>query len=267
MAEKFRRMMLEGLPVDGLDVIDAHDHMGPYFNFRVHRNGSAAAMLERAYIAGIGKVCAAAHAAIGPDMVWGNDEVSKAIKAHPGRVYGYVTIKPCPEQEMDQEIKRCFAQKGFIGIKLHPGLHGVNVAHEGYAPAMEYADKNCLPVLIHTWSRADLADTEKLARRYPCARFIAAHSGGDPGLLDEALAIIGRNENVFGDTALSYAPHRGIEYMVRKAGADKIIFGSDMPFYDPVFTLARIVCADIGETEIERIVGGNFRKICPGVGE
>ena len=47
------------------------------------------------------------------------------------------------------------------------------------------------------------------------------------------------------DTALSYAPHNGIEYAVKKAGAEKIIFGTDMPFYDPVFTLARVICADI----------------------
>ena len=267
MAEKFRKMVLEGLPVSGLEVIDAHAHVGPYFNFPIHRGGSAEAMIERADTAGIGKMCITANAAIGPDMVWGNDEVQRAVESHPGRIFGYVTIKPCSEQEMAEELDRRFAGRGFIGIKLHPGLHGVNVAHPSYRPAMELADERGLPVLIHTWSHADVADAGQLAARYPNARFIVAHMGGAPNVLDYALEVIAERDNLFGDTALSYAPHRGIEYAVKKIGAEKVLFGSDMPFYDPVFTLARLVCADITERDIERIAGKNFRAICAGLSD
>lgn len=267
MAERFRSMVLEGLPVSGIEVVDAHAHVGPYFNFPIHRGGSAEAMIERADTAGIGKMCITANAAIGPDMVWGNEEVRRAIEAHPGRIFGYATIKPCPEPEMAEELDKCFSGKGFIGIKLHPGLHGVNVAHDAYRPAMETAEQRGLPVLIHTWSHADVADAGQLAIRYPNARFIVAHMGGAPDVLEHALEVIAGRENLFGDTALSYAPHRGIEYAVKKIGADKLLFGSDMPFYDPVFTLARVVCADIPEGDIEKIAGKNFLAVCPALSE
>ena len=104
---------------------------------------------------------------------------------------------------------------------------------------------------------------DALAGQYPNAKFIIAHMGGDPIVLDHALDVMRRRDNAFGDTALSYAPHGNIEYVVRKAGAEKVLFGTDMAFYDPVFTLARVVCADIPESDIEKIVGGNFRAICP----
>lgn len=263
MAEKYRQMVLSGLPVTGLDIIDAHDHLGPYFNFPIYRGGSVESMLERADTAGIGKVCITANAAIGPDMAWGNDETAEAIRKYPDRVLGYATIKPCAETDMLSELDRLFSQKGFIGIKLHPGLHGVNVANAAYRPAMEYADAHSLPVLIHTWSHADVNDVSALAAAYKNASFIIAHMGGAPDVLDHAIDTLIVHDNVFGDTALSYAPHRGVEYIVRRAGADKLVFGSDMPFYDPVFTLARVVCADIHESEIEKIVGENFKAICP----
>ena len=124
MAGKYRQMVLDGLPISGIEVIDAHDHVGPYFNFPIFRGGSAESMLERADTAGIDKVCLAANAAIGPDMTWGNDETAEAIRRFPKRVFGYVTVKPCPEKEMQEELDKRFLGSGFIGIKLHPGLHG-----------------------------------------------------------------------------------------------------------------------------------------------
>lgn len=267
MAEKYRKMVLDGNPIAGLEVIDAHNHLGPYFNFPIHRSGSIESMLERANTAGIGKVCIAANAAIGPDMAWGNDETAEAIRKYPDRVLGYATIKPCAEADMRAELDRLFSQNGFIGIKLHPGLHGVNVAHASYRPAMEYADAHSLPVLIHTWSRADVSDAGALAAEYKSASFIIAHMGGAPDVLEHALDTMKKYDNVFGDTALSISPHRNIEYAVKRVGAEKVIFGSDMPFYDPVFTLARVVCADIHESEIEKIVGVNFKAICPKAAE
>ena len=267
MTEKFRQMVLAGQPIQGLDIIDAHNHLGPYFNLTVYRGGSIESMIERMDTIGVRRICIASNAAIGPDMVLGNDEAEDAITRFPGRALGYVTIKPCKEDEMDRELKRRFAHPGFMGIKLHPGLHGVNVAHESYRPAMECANEHALPVLIHTWSHADVADVGRLASEYKSAPFIIAHMGGAPDVLEHAIDTLTAHDNVFGDTALSYAPHRGVEYIVRRAGAGKLLFGSDMPFYDPVFTLARVVSADIHESEIEKIAGGNFKLICPKAAE
>lgn len=266
MVQKYRDMVLSGQPITGLDIIDAHNHLGPYFNLTVHRGGSAESTLERMDTIGVRKISVAANLAIGPDMHRGNDETEDALTRFPDRIMGYVTIKPCAEGEMEQELRR-FAHPGFIGIKLHPGLHGVNVANASYRPAMEYADRHNLPVLIHTWSHADVADIGKLAAQYRSANFIIAHMGGAPDVLEHAIDTLTAHDNVFGDTALSYAPHRGVEYIVRRAGAGKLLFGSDMPFYDPVFTLARVVCADIHESEIEKIAGWNFKQICPKAAE
>ena len=101
MAGKYRDMVLQGLPVSGLDIVDAHNHLGPYFNFPVHRGGSAQSMIERADTIGVGIMCVSAHAAIGPDMTLGNDEAEAAVRAHPERICGYVSIKPGTEKETE----------------------------------------------------------------------------------------------------------------------------------------------------------------------
>ena len=60
MAEKFRKMMLSGQPIKGLDIIDAHNHLGPYFNLTVYRGGTIESMIERMDAIGVRKISIAA---------------------------------------------------------------------------------------------------------------------------------------------------------------------------------------------------------------
>lgn len=258
----YQRFVLEGRAVSGLDIIDAHDHIGPWNNFRVSGGGSTEALVARADQLGVHRLCLTAHAAIGPDMHLGNDIVQDALRRFPDRAMGYVTIKPCPEEEMLAELKARFQIPGFFGVKLHPDLHGRQAADPVYAPAYAFAASMRVPVLIHTWSNQNVYDTEKMARAYPCAFFIIAHLGGTPDALENALAVIARNDNVFGDTALSAAPKENIAYAVKKIGAEKLLFGTDMPFYDPSFTLSRVLCAGLDDKALQNVLGGNVIRLC-----
>ena len=72
-------LLLRGKPFSQWDIIDSHNHLGPWQAFYVRGNGSIERMLHRADLLGIRKLCVTAHAAIGPDQRLGNDLVADAI--------------------------------------------------------------------------------------------------------------------------------------------------------------------------------------------
>jgi predicted TIM-barrel fold metal-dependent hydrolase len=249
-----------GLPIDDALIIDCHDHIGFMQNFHISSN-TAEGMLESMDALGIDSVCVAAHASIGPDYRYGNDIVIDAISRYPGRFYGYVTVNPNYEDDMGNELDRCFAIPGFIGIKLHPDLHGSAIDNKNYRMAYETADERRCPILIHVWGKSEVAVVDRLAGQYPDARFIMGHAGGDVSGMTDAIDVVNRHNNVYADLAISFAFEGNVEWLVGEMGAGKILFGTDMPFIDPRSAVARVAMAEISDDDKRAVFGLNMKKL------
>ena len=91
-----------GLPIRAVKILDAHGHMGPYFNFHIAWN-DAAGMVEAMDRLGVRTTCVCPHAAIGPDIGLGNDMVMDAIDRYPGRFIGYIGTNPNYLEEVAPE--------------------------------------------------------------------------------------------------------------------------------------------------------------------
>ncbi len=257
MAEK----AIRGLPLSDVTIIDGHDHLGRWFAFHVPCGGTIDQMVARMDQIGINKICVTAHSSIGPDYIYGNNLVMDALKRYPDRVIGYVTINPNYPEDMQHELDRCFAVPGFRAIKLHPECHGQPVDYKTYAVAYEEAERRGCPVLIHIWGEANVHQVDGLAPHYPHAKFIMAHMGGNVKGMEAALDVINRHDNVYGDLALSTPPEGNVEWYVREVGSKKVIFGTDMPFYDPSHVVARVAMADISDEEKKDIFSRNISSL------
>ena len=256
-AEKVRK----GLPFTEFPILDSHDHLGRWIAFHVAKDGTIEQMINCMDRTGINKVFVTAHASIGPDYVYGNDMVFDAIKKYPDRVMGYVTINPNYPEDMQHELDRCFSRPGFRGIKLHPSCHGMPVDEPNFHTAYEYANEHELPVLIHIWGAGHVACVEHLSREYPNARFLMGHFGADPEGMKRAIKLINNRDNVYGDTAISMGIAGNIEWLVRETNPKRILFGTDMPFYEATFTVGRVAMADIPDEVKIDIFGGNLQRI------
>lgn len=245
-----------GLPLEECLVIDCHCHMGPWAAMHVPE-GSPEGMLRSMNTLGIDIACPTAHAAIGPDYVLGNDLVMDAVRRYPERMIGYVTVNPNYPDEMEPELIRCFSQKGMAGIKCHPSLHGLSLEHPNYHPAYAYAEKRSCPVLFHVWGLSEVQKVERLARTYPHAKMILGHAGAEPAAMEYALELACRLDNVWLDLAISRTLEGNVEWFVEKAGSKKILYGSDMPFFDPRPAIGRVAMARISEEEKRDILGRN----------
>jgi Predicted metal-dependent hydrolase of the TIM-barrel fold len=250
-----------GISLDDIEVIDSHNHLGKWNAFYVPQGGTIEQMLARAARLGIDKLCITAHSSIGPDYRYGNDMVYDAITRYPDKVIGYVTVNPNYPEDMENELKRCSAKKGFRAIKYHPSCHGQAPDCKSYAPAYEEAARRDCPVLIHTWGWSDVMAIDRAASSFPETKIIIAHTGGDQKAMEVALDIINRHDNVYGDLALSTPLQGNVEWLVREVGAKKILFGTDMPFFDPSPCLARVAMADIKAEEQKDIFAGNVIRL------
>jgi len=243
-------------------VIDAHTHMGPYFNFHIPDN-DASNMVEVMDRLGINMVCTSPHVGITPDFKMGNDMAAQAMQDFPGRFFGYITLNGSYPDEIQEEIERCY-DMGMRGFKIHPSLHGYPANGENLRPMWEYANDKGLPILSHTWAGDRTCSPGvlgKLAEEYPNVPVLLGHSGGPPAGNDEAVAVCKKRENVFLETCCSSAPYGTIERFVREAGADKVLYGSDMPFVNANAQIGKILYAKISDEDKRKILGLNMARI------
>lgn len=260
---EFAMKIHRGQPIDDMEIIDLHAHLGPYFNMHVPMV-SADDMIVSMDRLGIDKVVASATPGIYSDLIMGNDLTLEAIRKYPGRFYGACLVNGnFPGLSMD-ELHRCFDDEdGFVLIKVHPVLAHCKMDAPEMRKIYEYASENRLFVLVHTWYEGDPFGSQDqfaaMAREYPDALWIMGHSGGPFGSR-YAVEIAEELPNVFLDLTLSMCPAQQIEEFVRCIGSERVVFGTDNPFIDPRPALGRVFLADIERNDLENIVSGNAKR-------
>jgi len=58
-----------------------------------------------------------------------------------------------------------------------------------------------------------------------------------------------------------YQTHRGIEDVVKRFGAERLLFGTRLPYFTPGVALAMVESAGIEENDREKIAGSNLRRL------
>jgi len=149
---------------------------------------------------------------------------------------------------------------GFKGLKLHMGEVGVEPSVGLLSPLLEKAVELRIPVLIDCAQNLRLM--EELVSSFPECTFIVAHLGAHADEdLNVKFAILAReHENVYLDT--SWVDHYWrMPEVVRIAGPDKLIFGSDAPLYHPLVELTKIKILRLPPEDEAKVLGGNISRL------
>ena len=256
--------VLRGEPFEGIDIFDIHAHIGRTADFMQLDTcaGDVVRTLDRL---GAACACVSSILSIHCDTPRGNREVLDAVKRYPGRLYGYLTVSP---HDNAADPSPYFAETGMLGMKVHAAFHRTRIEDERYAPFYEYADRHSLPVLFHAWEARDSAAIAALAKRYHNARFIIGHGAmREWNVKKEAIEAVRRYENVFADTTVSTAYDGAIEFAVKRIGAQRLCYGSDLPFYDCRHVLGKVATSLLSDGDKEKILGGNARRILFAAGQ
>ena len=207
----------------------------------------------------------------------GNADLIAALE-NSRNLLGYVVINPvCPDSIADLAL---LAHEKVIGVKIHPDYHGYDMLSPAVQPFMDKVAQATGLILTHVSCMPGMAFSEagKLlgyAERHPQTNFIFAHLGGmyQNGQYPyfpnyEGLEkIAARNlPNVYVDTAqhLMYVYPGVMQRVVEIYGADRLVFGTDMPLQGPMqarFAIEAIQALEIPQEEKDKILFKNAQRL------
>jgi predicted TIM-barrel fold metal-dependent hydrolase len=237
-------------------IIDCHCHagkgdglIGPW---------DTAAPLEqymlRAARAGIARtvLLAAFHS----DYARANRQVARIVASRPDRFYGFAFVNAERDRaRVYKMVKVSVLRYGFVGIKVH--RHDARITRE----VCEVARAFSLPVLYDVMGEVSVV--ELLAQEYPEVSFIIPHMGSFSDDWRAQLALIDhlvRHPNVYADTSGVRRFDLLVE-AVRRAGPEKLLFGSDGPWLHPGVELAKIRALNLRPGDERLVLGGNFLRL------
>ena len=239
-------------------IIDFHAHTWA-------RDDAEEMMAREAKRHGIDRICISGLASWLPDLdevVSLNDRVYRAAADYPELYIPFVYLNPLHGQAALDELQRGL-DNGAKGIKLWISCW---MDHPSVAPVIERAIDLNMVILQHSWHKitgnypgeSDPLCVAEIGRRYPELKLVMAHVGGD---WRYGLRAVRDVPNVTADTSGSMTDNGLVEAWVREVGAERLIWGTDMPGADLLLTLSKVRDADITDEEKRLILGGNAERL------
>lgn len=189
-----------------------------------------------------------------------------------------------PDTECPERVLEDLKARGFRGIKLHPLFQGTDIDDRRNLRIIEKCAELDMIVLIHAGLDPTFPGTEHaspkqilhMLRQVPYGKIVLAHLGA-MGQWFEAEEIYG--QNVYLDTACTLYPWRNrrggitdfegyialtneqFTGLVRRHGADRVLFGSDSPWTDQLESRTLLDSSGLTDAELRAVLGGNAAKL------
>ncbi len=203
-----------------------------------------------------------------------NRAIYEAVRAYPDRLVGFGWANPLlGKQATADEIRRCFEEYGFAGIKFNGAQDGYVIDDPGLAlPFIEQAAAYGKPIAFHVG--ADFYENThpyrlgRIAARFPETRFLMVHMGGAGTPTLERAAIETAQEHPNIALIASNIAETAILRALRSLGTQRVIFGSDTPFrlMHVQVAMAQALLRDFDEAARRDYLGGNFERFVLGDG-
>jgi predicted TIM-barrel fold metal-dependent hydrolase len=246
--------------IDGYRILDAHGHAGSWQQYGMDdRLDRVLNAMDRG---GVDAVCLF-------NIFWGearrgNDVVAEFLRARPDRFHGFAFVTPHYPEEMVPELERAVDRLGFRGIKIYPPYFDRPVSDPVWEPVFAFANERELPVISHTWGRDAKCCPSlfvPLAKRYPKASFIMGHAGGGEDGRRFAVEAVREVPNIYLEICSSARNPGAIEFLVAGVGADRVLYGSDIPLIEPRVHVGRVMTADLSVADRRKVLGENLARL------
>ncbi len=199
-------------------------------------------------------------AAFHSDYAWANAYVARLVNRRPDLFFGFAFIHP--ERDAGRVfgmVKRAVQEYNFCGIKVH--RHDARISRE----ICEAARAFHIPVLYDP--TGEVSTVELIATEYPDVNFIIPHLSSfadDWKAQLNFIPLLERHPNVFTDTS-GIRRFDLLEMVVQRAGAHKVLFGTDGPWLHPGVELEKIRVLKLSPREESMVLGGNFLRLVSNV--
>lgn len=242
-------------------IVDCHCHAGRGDGLTGPWDTSAdlGAYLRRADRAGIDLTVL--FSVFHTDYAAANREVGRIVLRHPERFLGFAFVHALRDRgRVLQMVTEAVERYGMCGIKVH--RHDAPISRE----ICEVARALSLPVLYDVMGEVWVA--ELLAHEYPDVAFVIPHLGSFSDDWKAQLALVDhlvRHPNIYTDTS-GIRRFDLLQKAAERAGARKVLFGSDGPWLHPGVELAKVRLLGLTPDAEERILGTNLLDLVASAG-
>ena len=248
-------------------IIDFHTHIYPdaiahkaaasirdFYNIReVELDGTVDSLLRHGDAAGIDRFVVLPVAMNPRQTGHINDFILSQIADQP-RFVGFGTVHAATEGITD-EVQRVL-DAGLRGLKMHPDFQLFDIDDERLFPVYEMLqDKH--PVIFHMGdTRYNYSHPSRLRHvleLFPKLQVVAAHFGGY-SMYETGCEYL-KDTNCFFDisSSIMFMPEGIPEAYIREYGAERMLFGSDFPLWEPEQEVKRFLDLKLPEAEREQI--------------
>lgn len=256
-------------------IIDAHAHIFPdkiaeravegiggFYGMTVDYNGTLGTLLSEGAAAGVDRFIVQSVATVPEQVASINNFIAGSVERFPDKLTGFGAMHPDFE-DIAGETERIISL-GLKGIKLHSDFQRFNIDDERAFPIYEAAEGR-LPILFHIGdNRYDYSSPERLmnvVRRFPKLTVIGAHLVGW-SMWDKGAELFA-GSGIYADCSSSlYAmtPEHAAE-LIRKIGADRVMWGTDYPMWSAKDELERFNKLPLTDEERRLILSENARRL------
>jgi predicted TIM-barrel fold metal-dependent hydrolase len=200
--------------------------------------------IERSIVSAIPLRSGMSNADLRPFNAYVNQQVASAG----GKLVGFFTVDPFGGNESINISRRSIEESGFRGMKLHPVIQQFYPNDGRLYPIYEEMQNYGIPILFHSggigivpfkdaFGQPRLLDD--VACDFPDLPILMGHGGRI--WYDETAMMLRKHKNVYIDISTNFGrskdqKHEPMEWLLYKikvwaGGFEKVLFGSDYPFY------------------------------------
>jgi len=183
-----------------------------------------------------------------------NEFAISQVAQHP-EFTGFGTIHAAMDN-LEEEVE--FIQKaGLKGVKMHPDTQLFHIDDPRLFPAYELLREKGLMVMLHMGDkRYDYSHPARLRRvmdEFPGLKVMAAHFGGYS--VPETAYELLKDTDCFMDisSSMMFMEKETARDYIRRYGAERLVYGTDYPLWDPVVEVKRFLSLGLTDGETEQI--------------
>ena len=242
-------------------IYDMHGHMGHWAAIYFPR-GEQEEMLHTMDQCGVRMLVFSHHLALNsPDA--GNRVSVEAARCYPDRFRAYCVINPNYPDLVEADLASFVEHRdAYVGLKFLSDYHHVAVNDKRYRVAWEYADRNSLLLLMHTWGGSPYDGPEvirPMLERYPNVRVLLGHSCHSDW--DEAIRLARDFPNTYLELTAVFDNRGVVEKFAVESGSERMLFGTDLPWFDPHHAIGALLSARITDEDRHNICHRNAERL------
>ena len=254
--------------LEKIKIIDVHMHLG--LHSRIHyMDYSDEKVIKIGRKFGVEK-CLCSHIMGFTNLNEQIKMINELSKKYGNYINWYLVYDPNNPSKSLKLIKENMKKINFIGVKIHPPRHECRLNDEKYYPLWDFAIKNNIVILSHTWSPytsnpkqfyGNPLLIEDVLKKFKDLKFIVGHSGGKIPFYDEVISLLERNSNLYMDCSGDTLYPELFRKVIHKLGSERMMFGTDMPLIDTRYHIINILNAGLTRNELDNILYKNDAKL------